>query len=159
MIGDLFRAAALSATPIAAPICLDPIFRRCRQASIGSVADTYHNSLAETINGLYKTEDIQRCGPWQSFEAVELATLAWAARLNRRPLGPIGDIPPDETKPENATTTSRRRPLWRPVLTKRPPANLKAAQNQVPKSNNKLVDYGIYAGYQDARYFPFSIRR
>jgi putative transposase len=33
------------------------------------------NALAETINGLYKTEVIRRRGPWRSLEAVEFATL------------------------------------------------------------------------------------
>ena len=32
-------------------------------ASVGSVGDSYDNALAETINGLYKTEVIRRRGP------------------------------------------------------------------------------------------------
>ena len=38
------------------------------EPSVGSVGDSYDNALAETINGLYKTEVIHRCGPWRSFE-------------------------------------------------------------------------------------------
>jgi transposase InsO family protein len=30
---------------------------------VGGVGDSYHNALAETINGLYKAEVIHRCGP------------------------------------------------------------------------------------------------
>jgi putative transposase len=45
------------------------------EPSVGSVGDSYDNALAETINGLYKTEVIHRRGPWRSFEAVEFATL------------------------------------------------------------------------------------
>jgi len=56
-----------------------------------------HNALAETINGLYKTEVIRRRGPWRSFEAVEFATLEWVDWFNhRRLLEPIGNIPPAE---------------------------------------------------------------
>ena len=55
--------------------------------------------LAETINGLYKTEVINRCGPWRSFEAVEMATLEWVDWFNnRRLLEPIGNIPPAEAE-------------------------------------------------------------
>jgi putative transposase len=35
----------------------------------------WSDALAETINGLYKTEVIRRRRPWRSLEAVEFATL------------------------------------------------------------------------------------
>src|SRR6476661_8916942 len=41
------------------------------EPSVGSVGDSYDNALAETINGLFKTEVIRRRGPWRSLEAVE----------------------------------------------------------------------------------------
>lgn len=44
---------------------------------VGSVGDSYDNALAETINGLYKTEVIHGRGPWRSFEPAEFATLEW----------------------------------------------------------------------------------
>jgi len=67
------------------------------EPSVGSVGDSYDNALAETINGLYKTEMIHRRGPWRSFEAVEMATLEWVDWFNnRRLLEPIGNIPPAE---------------------------------------------------------------
>jgi len=51
------------------------------------------NALAETINGLYKTEVIHRRAPWKTKAAVELATLEWVAWFNRqRLLESIGDI-------------------------------------------------------------------
>ena len=57
------------------------------------------NALAETINGLFKTEVIRRCGPWRSLEAVEWATLEWVHWFNhRRLLEPIGNIPPAEAE-------------------------------------------------------------
>jgi len=46
---------------------------------VGSRGDSYDNALAETINGLYKTELIHRRAPWKSREAVELATLTWVS--------------------------------------------------------------------------------
>jgi len=44
-------------------------------ASVGSVGDSYDNALAETINGLYKTELIRQQGSWRNLEEVEYATL------------------------------------------------------------------------------------
>ena len=45
--------------------------------SIGSVGDSYDNSLAESTIGLFKTELIRRHGPWRTLEDVELAALGW----------------------------------------------------------------------------------
>jgi transposase InsO family protein len=67
------------------------------EASVGSVGDAYDNALAETINGLFKTEVIRQRGPWRSLEAVEYATLEWVDWFNnRRIFAPIGNIPPVE---------------------------------------------------------------
>lgn len=68
------------------------------EPSVGSVGDSYDNALAETINGLYKTEVIRRRGPWKSLEAVELATLEWVNWFNHRRL--LG----------RSATSRRRRP-------------------------------------------------
>ena len=66
-------------------------------ASVGSVGDSYDNALAETINGLYKTEVIRQRGPWCNIEAVEFATLEWVDWFNnRRLLESIGNVPPAE---------------------------------------------------------------
>ena len=67
------------------------------EASVGSVGDSYDNALAETINGLYKTEVIRHRGPWRNIDEVEFATLEWVDWFNnRRLLEPIGNIPPAE---------------------------------------------------------------
>lgn len=67
--------------------------------SVGSTGDAYDNALAETINGLYKTELIHRRAPWKSRAAVELATLEWVFWFNhQRLLGSIGNISPVETE-------------------------------------------------------------
>jgi transposase InsO family protein len=69
------------------------------EPSVGSVGDSYDNALAETINGLFKTEVVRRRGPWRSMEAVELATLEWVDWFNhRRLLEPIGNMPPAEAE-------------------------------------------------------------
>ena len=65
--------------------------------SIGTIGDSYDNSLAETLNGLYKTELIRRQGPWRNVEHVELATLAWVEWFNNQRLhGELDDVPPAE---------------------------------------------------------------
>ena len=67
------------------------------EPSVGSVGDSNDNALAETINGLYKTEVIRRQSPWRSLEEVEFATLSWVDWYNERRLfSSIGDIPPSE---------------------------------------------------------------
>ena len=73
----------------------------CVVRSVGSVGDSYDNALAETINGLYKTEVIKRRGPWRSLDSVEYATLLWVDWFNnRRLLEPIGYVPPAEFEAE-----------------------------------------------------------
>jgi len=70
-------------------------------ASIGSIGDSYDNALAESVNGLYKTELIRRRGPWRHAEHVELETLAWVDWFNNRRLhSELGDIPPAEFETE-----------------------------------------------------------
>jgi len=67
------------------------------EPSVGSVGDSYDNALAETIIGLYKTEEIRPRGPWRSVDQVEFATAEWVEWFNnRRLLTPLGDIPPAE---------------------------------------------------------------
>lgn len=69
------------------------------EPSFGSVGDSYDNALAESVNGLYKTEVIRRWGPWRSLEDVEYATLDWVTWFNtRRLLEPLGYIPPAEAE-------------------------------------------------------------
>lgn len=69
------------------------------ETSVGSIGDAYDNALAETINGLYKTEVIHHRGPWRSLQDVEFATLEWVDWFNnRRLLEPIGYITPVEAE-------------------------------------------------------------
>jgi putative transposase len=72
--------------------------------SVGSKGDSYDNALAESFNGLYKTELIHRHGPWLGLTAVEHATLEYVDWFNHRRLhGELGMRPPAEYEALNAT--------------------------------------------------------
>jgi putative transposase len=65
--------------------------------SIGTVADSFDNALAETTNGLYKTECVY--GPdthgWDDVDELELATLSWVHWFNETRLhSHCHDVPP-----------------------------------------------------------------
>ncbi len=83
------------------PVPCDPLHRaagrRGAVTSVGSRGDSYDNALAETVNGLYKTELIRARGPWRTADQVELATAAWVAWWNEQRLhSACGDVPPAE---------------------------------------------------------------
>jgi putative transposase len=66
-------------------------------ASVGSKGDSYDNALAESFNGLYKTELIRHRGSWRGLEDVEHATLEYVDWFNHRRLhGELGMVPPAE---------------------------------------------------------------
>ena len=54
--------------------------------SIGTIGDNYDNALAESMNGLYKSELIRRRGPWRNAEHLEIETLAYIEWFNHRRL-------------------------------------------------------------------------
>jgi putative transposase len=65
--------------------------------SVGSRGDSYDSALAESFNGLYKTELIRHAGPWRGLDDVEYATLEYVDWFNRRRLhGQSGMITPAE---------------------------------------------------------------
>ena len=65
--------------------------------SVGSRGDSYDNAMAESVNGLYKTELVHRLGRWRGREDLELATLEWVDWFNHRRLhGAIGYVTPAE---------------------------------------------------------------
>jgi putative transposase len=79
------------------------------QPSVGAVGSSYDNALAETINGLYKTELIKPRKPWRTIEDVEVSTAAWVHWFNHHRLYEYcGDIPPVEL--ETAYYAQTRRP-------------------------------------------------
>jgi putative transposase len=68
--------------------------------SIGTVADSYDNALAETTNGLYKAECVR--GPdapkvWDDVDQLELETMSWVHWFNEQRLhGHCHHVPPAE---------------------------------------------------------------
>lgn len=63
--------------------------------SIGIVGDAHDNSLAESINGLYKTELIKPGRPWRGVDHVSAATAGYIDWFNNRRLYEYcGDMPP-----------------------------------------------------------------
>ncbi|MDT7769622.1 MAG: putative transposase, partial [Mycobacterium sp.] len=79
------------------------------QPSVGAAGSSYDNALAETINGLYKTELIKPRKPWRTIEEVELATAEWVDWFNHRRLYEYcGDVPPVDL--EAAYYAQHRRP-------------------------------------------------
>jgi len=86
------------------------------EPSVGSTGDSYDNALAETVIGLFKTEEIHRRGPWKGLEDVEFATLEWVAWYNgSRLLEPLGYVPPAEF--EQAYHDRQAAPVRMAVLT------------------------------------------
>lgn len=66
-------------------------------SSVGSRGDSYDNALAESFNGLYKTELIRHAGPWKGQDDLEHATLDYVDWFNHRRLhGELGMVPPSE---------------------------------------------------------------
>ena len=63
--------------------------------SIGTVGDAHVNSLAESVNGLYKTELIKPRRPWRNVAHVEAETAAYLDWFNNRRIYEYcGDMPP-----------------------------------------------------------------
>ena len=53
-------------------------------ASVGTTGDSYDNGLAETVNGLYKSDVIEYLKEqWHGVNDVELATLEWVDWFNK----------------------------------------------------------------------------
>lgn len=92
------------------PVHFDPVHRTTRRSgnpTLGRGVRHYDNALAETINGLYKTELIKPCKPWRTIEEVELATAEWVNWFNhRRRYQYCGDIPPVDMEAPPVTTAS-----------------------------------------------------
>jgi transposase InsO family protein len=65
-------------------------------ASVGSVADSYDNAMADSLNATFKTEPIHR-RTWRTRDQVEYAIVEWVGWYNHRRLHTaIGDVPPIE---------------------------------------------------------------
>jgi putative transposase len=79
--------------------------------SVGAVGSSYDNALAESVNGLHKTELIKRRGPWRNVDHVELATAEWFDWSNYRRLYEYcGDLPPAEMEAAHYAHTRAQQP-------------------------------------------------
>jgi putative transposase len=68
-------------------------------ASVGSKGDSYDNALAESFNGLYKTELIHRQDPWRNIENVEWTTLTYVDWFNNQRIHEsLNYVPPVEPR-------------------------------------------------------------
>ena len=67
-------------------------------ASVGTTGDSYDNALAETVNGIYKSEVIKYLKQsWNGVNDVELVTLEWVDWFNKTRLhSTIGYVSPFE---------------------------------------------------------------
>ncbi|NEB06388.1 IS3 family transposase [Streptomyces sp. SID13726] len=66
-------------------------------ASVGSVADSYDNAMAEALNGTFKAELIEMQGPWKDVDQVERAIFQWVTWYNEERLHSALDyVPPAE---------------------------------------------------------------
>ena len=86
--------------------------------SIGTVADSYDNALAETTNGLYKTECVY--GPdtngWDDVDHLELATLSWVHWFNEERLhSHCDDVPPRSSKQRSTLPNNPPTGGWKPI--------------------------------------------
>lgn len=74
--------------------------------SIGTVADSFDNAMAETTIGLFKTEMVRNPavlarngGPWRGLDDLEIATCAWVAWFNEERIhGELNDCTPAEVE-------------------------------------------------------------
>jgi putative transposase len=74
--------------------------------SIGTVADSFDNAMAEAVNALYKTELHRNPaalaangGPWKGLDDLEIATCGWVSWFNEERLhGELDDLTPAEVE-------------------------------------------------------------
>ena len=76
------------------------------EPSVGSVGDSYDNALAETVNGLYKTEVIHRRGPWRKLRPSS------SPRSN----GSTGSTIDDYSSPSETSRPPKPKPTTMPSL-------------------------------------------
>ena len=63
------------------------------------------NALAESVNGLYKTELVRNLGPWNGAEDLELETMIWVHWWTHRQL--IDRLTPTEREEQHSRQTEQ----------------------------------------------------
>lgn len=92
------------------------------EISVGHVGDTYDITLAESVIGLYKTEEIYLRGHWKILGVVQFATPVWIDWFNHRCLfEPLGCVSP-------AGSEHNHRRAWRSDSKHRVPEETGAVQ-------------------------------
>lgn len=85
-------------------------------ASVGSVADSYDNAMAESLNATFKTELIHR-RTWRTRDQVEYAIVEWVGWYNHCGCTPPSAIPTrrvrDRVLPFHQHTSADRRQVNR----------------------------------------------
>ena len=122
--------------------CTDRLLEAAIESSVGSRGDAYDNALAETINGLYKSDVIHHLGPWKGLEDVEYATLEWVAWYSsQRLMEPLGYVPPAEFEAafHRARSTHRPRSSTNRVSGK-PGAILSVLDDHPRRSSRPLIN-------------------
>jgi putative transposase len=84
--------------------------------SIGTVADSYDNAMAEAVNALFKTELYRNPavlarvgGHWTGLDDLEVETCGWVSWFNtERFHGELGDLTPAETEEAYYAASLRR---------------------------------------------------
>ncbi|GHC87999.1 hypothetical protein GCM10010349_74940 [Streptomyces flavofungini] len=66
-------------------------------ASVGSVADSHDNAMAEALNGTFKAELTEMQGPWKDGDQAERAIFHWITWHSEEPLHPALDYVPLRT--------------------------------------------------------------
>jgi len=81
--------------------------------SIGTVADSYDNAMAESLNGIFKTEMYKPMGPWKTRDQLEYAIYEYVDWYNMRRLHEqIGMITPAEKEANYyASTRNQNQPV------------------------------------------------
>ena len=108
-------------------------------SSVGTKGDSYDNALAETVNGLYKAELINRRGPWRTVDQVELATASGSSSGTRR----------GSTRPAATSRQPSSRPptisYARPVR----PREIQSAESPPNPGRFKPADWGGVGNEED----------
>jgi putative transposase len=83
--------------------------------SIGTVGTSYDNALAETTNGIYKTECHRNqallathCGHWKGLDDLELETARWVTWFNEERIHTaLDDRSPAEVEADHYASQSQ----------------------------------------------------